>query len=307
MKINEVVKITGLTKKAIYYYEQEGLLSPKKEAENGYRTFSEDDISRLLEISVLRKLDMPLSIIKQVIENPNVLIDVMIAQLAIIGKRIKSLSKNQEMIKDLISKVNLSDPTSTMDEFRNLNEQLFLSSRINPGYMQHELERVFPGLLGKILFVKYGQFLDAALDNNEKIKAWNELVNKLDALEETHYTEQVEQAIDQLYGNLKDQAMMDTVSDKSRYFVDGLISGEINPSKEELLEALKRLKESGKMNDLQIFDEFMVSYKYIFEDLNKYMMVLSRRFKELNDCENSLKEKMRGMGLLKEKFFSTET
>jgi len=45
-------KIIGLTKKAIYYYEQEGLFSPKKEAESGYRVFFENGLTILLEISV---------------------------------------------------------------------------------------------------------------------------------------------------------------------------------------------------------------------------------------------------------------
>ncbi|WP_099204542.1 MerR family transcriptional regulator [Scatolibacter rhodanostii] len=56
MLVHEVSKITGLTKKAIEYYTQKGLLTPPI-LENGYRNFSSDDVEKLNKISVLRKLD----------------------------------------------------------------------------------------------------------------------------------------------------------------------------------------------------------------------------------------------------------
>ena len=40
MLINEVCILTGLTKKAISYYEKKGLMKPRK-SENGYREYSE--------------------------------------------------------------------------------------------------------------------------------------------------------------------------------------------------------------------------------------------------------------------------
>jgi DNA-binding transcriptional MerR regulator len=43
MLINEVCKRCGLTKKAIEYYEEQGLTRPQI-MENGYRVFSEDDV-----------------------------------------------------------------------------------------------------------------------------------------------------------------------------------------------------------------------------------------------------------------------
>lgn len=54
MLINEVCKRCGLTKKAIEYYEEQGLTRPQI-MENGYRVFSEDDVIQLNKIAVLRK------------------------------------------------------------------------------------------------------------------------------------------------------------------------------------------------------------------------------------------------------------
>ena len=50
MKINEVEKITGLTKKAIRLYEIRGLIKVNRST-NGYRDYSEEDIAVLKQIT----------------------------------------------------------------------------------------------------------------------------------------------------------------------------------------------------------------------------------------------------------------
>ena len=61
---NEIQNKTGLTRKAIEYYEEKGLIDPHK-AENGYREYSEEDLQRLIKISLFRKLGMSISEIKE--------------------------------------------------------------------------------------------------------------------------------------------------------------------------------------------------------------------------------------------------
>ena len=57
MKINEVEAAVGVTKKNIRFYEEEGLISPRREPGNGYRSYSEADVERLRRIKLLRKLE----------------------------------------------------------------------------------------------------------------------------------------------------------------------------------------------------------------------------------------------------------
>ena len=64
MKINEVEKLIGITKKNIRFYEEQGLLYPSRNRENGYRDYGEDDIKRLEQIKLLRKLGMPIGEIR---------------------------------------------------------------------------------------------------------------------------------------------------------------------------------------------------------------------------------------------------
>lgn len=64
MKINEVEALVGISKKNIRFYESEGLLSPQRNLENGYRNYAEADVAVLRQIKLLRKLGLPLEEIR---------------------------------------------------------------------------------------------------------------------------------------------------------------------------------------------------------------------------------------------------
>lgn len=66
MRINEVERLAGVTKRNIRYYESEGLLSPGRESGNGYRDYGEADVAVLRRIKLLRKLDLPLEEIRRI-------------------------------------------------------------------------------------------------------------------------------------------------------------------------------------------------------------------------------------------------
>ena len=65
MKINEVEALAGVTKKNIRFYEEEGLLTPRRNSENGYRDYSEDEVETVRRIKLLRKLGVPIPEIRK--------------------------------------------------------------------------------------------------------------------------------------------------------------------------------------------------------------------------------------------------
>ena len=65
MKINEVEALVGITRKNIRFYEAEGLLSPRRNSQNGYRDYGEAEVETLRRIKLLRKLGVPLEEIRQ--------------------------------------------------------------------------------------------------------------------------------------------------------------------------------------------------------------------------------------------------
>ena len=54
MNISDVAKITGLTSKAIRFYEEKGLVTPPMRSENGYRTYTQQHLN---ELTLLRPGD----------------------------------------------------------------------------------------------------------------------------------------------------------------------------------------------------------------------------------------------------------
>lgn len=69
MKINEVAKLTGVTVRALHYYDKIGLLKPEEITEAGYRIYSENDLETLQQILFFRELDFSLNEIKEMIQN----------------------------------------------------------------------------------------------------------------------------------------------------------------------------------------------------------------------------------------------
>ena len=68
MTINDISKELGLTKRAIKFYEEKGLLSVPKD-ENGYRNYSREHIRILKTISVYRKLGIGITDIQRIINH----------------------------------------------------------------------------------------------------------------------------------------------------------------------------------------------------------------------------------------------
>ena len=64
MKINQVEQLVGITKKNIRFYEEQSLLSPGRNRENGYRDYTEEDVKKLEQIKLFRKLGLPLEEIR---------------------------------------------------------------------------------------------------------------------------------------------------------------------------------------------------------------------------------------------------
>lgn len=67
MLLNKIAKEVGMTKRAIKYYEEKGLLSIKKD-DNGYRNYTQEDVETLKKISIYRKLGISIDDIKKLLE-----------------------------------------------------------------------------------------------------------------------------------------------------------------------------------------------------------------------------------------------
>lgn len=63
MRIGEVSSLTGLSASNIRFYEKKGLLAPVRDKESKYRDYSNEDIKRLKQIVLYRKMNLPVETI----------------------------------------------------------------------------------------------------------------------------------------------------------------------------------------------------------------------------------------------------
>ena len=101
MKIKQVEELVGITRKNIRFYEEQGLLNVER-AENGYREYHQEDVIRLQEIKLFRKMDISIEEMKLLFEKKKSLQICLEQHLRELEHRKEDLSKMQEMCERLI-------------------------------------------------------------------------------------------------------------------------------------------------------------------------------------------------------------
>jgi len=105
MKIKDAEILTGIPAKTIRYYESEGLISVKRNL-NTYSEYDEDDINELRRIKILRKLDVPISKIKELNQGEVLLHDILKAELNNLDERKINLTRKKSTIEVLLKDLN---------------------------------------------------------------------------------------------------------------------------------------------------------------------------------------------------------
>ena len=101
MKIKQVEELVGITRKNIRFYEDQGLLNVER-AENGYREYHQEDVIRLQEIKLFRKMDISIEEMKLLFEKKKSLQICLDQHLKELEHRKEGLLKMQDMCERLI-------------------------------------------------------------------------------------------------------------------------------------------------------------------------------------------------------------
>lgn len=137
MKMKALCEITGLTRKTILYYEEQGFVSPEKTRSNGrdYRDYSDADAKKLLDVSTLRKCGFSIEEIKRMHLNPE---DVHGIFLELKNRLHQQKSELEAVIQKLetIPEQNIRDVQSLVGELRETAEPLPLPEQdLNPHFL----------------------------------------------------------------------------------------------------------------------------------------------------------------------------
>ena len=126
MKINEVEALVGITKKNIRFYEAEGLLTPRRNSENGYRDYGEAEVETLRRIKLLRKLGLPLEEIRRMQSGTHTVGDGMRRHLVTLEREKKNLEQSMELcrrLKDREEPLSALDAQALLSEMETLEHQ----------------------------------------------------------------------------------------------------------------------------------------------------------------------------------------
>lgn len=105
--IKEVSKITGVSIRTLRYYDEIGLLKPAKLTDSGYRLYDAGSLQRMQEILFFKELELPLSEIKKIMEDPSYDREqALLAQKSLLEKKRNRLNGIIELISDVTKGVN---------------------------------------------------------------------------------------------------------------------------------------------------------------------------------------------------------
>lgn len=125
MNINELERLTGITKQNIRFYEKKGLLHPARNSENNYREYTPEDLTRLKAIKLLRKLDLPLEDIRKILEDETPLEETLSQHLKALREKQQALTACIDVCKDLLHEAMQSDmPPGSQIALLNIDETL---------------------------------------------------------------------------------------------------------------------------------------------------------------------------------------
>ena len=69
MTVHEVSKLTGVSIRALQYYDKIGLMKPTGYTQSGYRLYDDTALEKLQQILLFRELEFPLKEIKEIISS----------------------------------------------------------------------------------------------------------------------------------------------------------------------------------------------------------------------------------------------
>lgn len=235
MKRSEVQKETGLTRKAIEYYEVQGLVEPDRD-ENGYRNYSDSDVEMLKKIRLYRQMGLNLSEIQKVLnsESENQALADIVRDKRI---RLEMDEKRHELLSSLINGMR---PDALQTQLKAIEAQEAIYER---------LCRTFPGYLGQSFFVSYRPYLQGAIETEAQQEAFDQYVAFLDQMPDLQLTQDEREFMEEAASKISLEMLDQINAGKSAAIEDTKRWLEEN---ERTIRAYEQMKNAGDLKSLPI-------------------------------------------------------
>ena len=123
LRIGEIAAATGLTVRTLHHYEQVGLVQPSGRTHGGHRWYSQEALTRLYQVSMLRSLGLSLAQINTYVRSrPGDLSEVLAEHLALVDERLDHAQRIRTRLATLLER--LADDTDATSDLLSILEDI---------------------------------------------------------------------------------------------------------------------------------------------------------------------------------------
>lgn len=262
MLINEVSKLTKLTKKAIEYYTSQGLISPSVLG-NGYREYSDQDIDILKKISVLRKLDISIEEIRHILNDTT--------NLAL---QEVSVKKELDYQRDMMKK-SILQKLSEGKSYDEISKEL---QSIEQGKtITDKLLDAFPGYYGRFICMHFSRFLNEPIKSKTQQSAYETILSFLDNIPTMNIPKDLEDYLIECTSHIGTKQISEMLENTKRSYEN---PDEFLNNNKEMLEQYLEFKKSDEYKNSPAFKLMELIKK--FNSTNGYNDIFIHAMKQLS-------------------------
>lgn len=274
MLINEIAKKCKITKKAVQYYTQQGLIIPAV-MENGYHNFSEQDSEILKQVVLYRKLGLSISEIKGVLRNHKELTSIL---------HQRTLELEQEKLKqELLKRIENGEKVENLEtEINNINSNAIIVKR---------LLELFPSYYGKFFALNFSRYLSGKIETEEQKKAFQQIIEFFDNVPDIDLPEDLQQYLDEyleVYSSEEGTKIISDILQKKDHAMQNI--DEFVENHKEILDDYNKLKQTEEFKNSPAFR--LMEYMKQFCTNNGYYDVFIPAMRKLSPLYNEYYEQM---------------
>ncbi|KGF81888.1 hypothetical protein IA69_09955 [Massilia sp. JS1662] len=177
LDISEVTRMTGLTARALRFYEARGLLRPGRDS-SGRRLYGTAQLEALHRVMALKRAGLTLAQIQSMTADPRLdLHSIVAAQIQVLAAREREVVATRELLQSILSRIERSEPIdvatfcSLIRQGENAMSQIKLDALASQ-YMSHQEKSAFDEAV---------QALPPDFDHEAHNKKWQALSARIKA------------------------------------------------------------------------------------------------------------------------------
>lgn len=142
MKVGELARQSGVSIRALHYYDEIGLLTPSCHTGSGHRLYHCEDVARLQQIKSLQQLGFSLEEIKACLTNPDFSpIEVMRLHLARLKEQMEAIGKLSAQLERLVGQLDRAEAVSVDDFLWTIWEMTMFEKYYTPEQLEELKQR----------------------------------------------------------------------------------------------------------------------------------------------------------------------